>query len=1029
VPAGHTTKVNKPFHRPLLLLIAAAILLGGAWVWHLCRHDGGIPFLPADSAAEWIIYPRPQDTARHSAVPFWATFHRSFNLAAVPATATLSARAFREGEVRINGRRVAEAGLQQAQDWKRRHTSEVAKLLRAGTNVISVVVTNAQGPPALWLWLAAEGVALKSDSDWQVSLVGAQPQKAALASEPIVVRPGSPLYGRERMSDSLRRTWPVLLAILLTAAVGVGASRRFLRAGQPGAGDPSLGPEESGSPRSEATAGGRAAWMPVAVLVLIIVSWVVLFTNNLPQLAAVLGFDRDGHQQYIDFILQQKALPLANDGWQMYQPPLFYLLSAFVIGPFGWAASADPAVLMLRACSVLTGILHLLLIFQCLRLLFPNRPRQQTVGLLLAGFLPMSIVLSHHITNESLAALFVTASLYCSLRQLKGAKHAVAWAIAAGTCLGLALLTKFSALLAVPFVVVALVWPRGKSYAPGKALASASLCLLSLLAVCGWHFGRVWHRFGTPLIGNWDPRLPFAWWQDPGYHTSGWYWRFGEALICPLFSGINGFADGVYATLWGDGLCSGSALMDCRPQWNYDLMNAGYLLALLMTVLLATGAVVALIRFLRQPTPEWVLLLGVLFGFAAGIGLMTLRVASYAQVKAFYALPALVPLCAVAVVGWESLYRKSGVLRAMLWTGLLAWVVTVYSAFWIRSGNAYTYTVRGVGLVDDGRNAEAAENFTRALALDPHSLRARVGLAEALRRLGRSEEAREQAVLALKDHPEAAEALAENAVLLAFGRNYAEAVPLLLKAVTNAPDSPSVYQQLAACLAAAGQQREVIRACEAGLRVDPYNPILHQSLAVAAAETGAMTNAAAHLRLALSLKPKWPEARGLLAVALDSLGQSDQAAAEYEQAIRDKPADADLQYLYAMSLAMQGQTQAAVGHYRRALELKPDMVTALNNLAWILAANSDDRLRNGAEAVRLAQRACELTGNREPMLLGTLAAAYAEAGRFAEAVTTAEQARTLATAAGLRDVAEKNGELLKLYRSGKPCREPAAGPR
>ena len=145
---------------------------------------------------------------------------------------------------------------------------------------------------------------------------------------------------------------------------------------------------------ARAQEGDRLAVAPLAVLVVIIISWVALFCNNLPQIAALFGFDRDGHQQYIDYILTNKALPLADEGWQMYQPPLFYLLSALIIGPFGWAASTDSAVLALRAVSALTGIVHLVLIFLCLRLVFPKQPRRQMVGLLIAGFLPANLCLS-----------------------------------------------------------------------------------------------------------------------------------------------------------------------------------------------------------------------------------------------------------------------------------------------------------------------------------------------------------------------------------------------------------------------------------------------------------------------------------------------------------------------------------------------------------------------------------------------------------------------------------------------------------
>ena len=126
-----------------------------------------------------------------------------------------------------------------------------------------------------------------------------------------------------------------------------------------------------------------------------------------------------------------------------------------------------------------------------------------------------------------------------------------------------------------------------------------------------------------------------------------------------------------------------------------------------------------------------------------------------------------------------------------------------------------------------------------------------------------------------------------------------------------------------------------------------------------------------------------------------------------------------------MALGQSGRTREAVVQYREALRLNPSLAGALNNLAWILASNPDDELRNGAEAVRLAERACELTHYGKAVYLVTLAAAYAEAGRFPEAVTTAEKAEQLATRAGRTDVAAKNRQLLELYRAGKPYHEPA----
>ncbi len=118
-------------------------------------------------------------------------------------------------------------------------------------------------------------------------------------------------------------------------------------------------------------------------------------------------------------------------------------------------------------------------------------------------------------------------------------------------------------------------------------------------------------------------------------------------------------------------------------------------------------------------------------------------------------------------------------------------------------------------------------------------------------------------------------------------------------------------------------------------------------------------------------------------------------------------------------------TAAGIAQYREALRLKPDWPEALNNLAWLLATHPNAAFRDSAEAVRLAERACALTGRKRVLYLGTLAAAYAEAGRFAEAVGTAQEARDLATATGEKDLAALNEKLRLLYQAGKPFREGA----
>ena len=128
-----------------------------------------------------------------------------------------------------------------------------------------------------------------------------------------------------------------------------------------------------------------------------------------------------------------------------------------------------------------------------------------------------------------------------------------------------------------------------------------------------------------------------------------------------------------------------------------------------------------------------------------------------------------------------------------------------------------------------------------------------------------------------------------------------------------------------------------------------------------------------------------------------------------------------------LAIITQGnhQNADAINHYQRVLELDTNSVTALNNLALLLATASDPGLRNGNEAVRLAERACQQTQYKEDVLIRTLAAAYAEAGRFDDAVATAQKALAMALAQGQKEIAARDEQLLELYKSGRAFHEEA----
>src|SRR5205823_3912626 len=135
---------------------------------------------------------------------------------------------------------------------------------------------------------------------------------------------------------------------------------------------------------------------------------------------------------------------------------------------------------------------------------------------------------------------------------------------------------------------------------------------------------------------------------------------------------------------------------------------------------------------------------------------------------------------------------------------------------------------------------------------------------------------------------------------------------------------------------------------------------------------------------ALQLKPGEAMFYINLGKALVDQGNLPEAIQNYERALQLKPDFAEAYYNLGNALVGQGKLLDAIQNYERAIQLKPNYVKALTNLAYLLATSEDAQLRNGARAVTLSEQADELTGSKNPVVLATLAAAYAEEGRYPE---------------------------------------------
>ncbi len=186
---------------------------------------------------------------------------------------------------------------------------------------------------------------------------------------------------------------------------------------------------------------------------------------------------------------------------------------------------------------------------------------------------------------------------------------------------------------------------------------------------------------------------------------------------------------------------------------------------------------------------------------------------------------------------------------------------------------------------------------------------------------------------------------------------------------------------------------------------------------------GDRSQAISHFQAALRLAPSYYKVHEELGSVLLGAGQKDEARAEFERTLQLKPASALAHAGLGAIHTARGQIEAAIAEYREALQLQPRFPVALNNLAWIYA--TDEKFHDGAEALRLALLATRQNGDSDAASLDTLAAAYAEAGRFSEAMQTSERALQLAIAQGNTALADAIRTHITFYRASSPYRDAA----
>jgi protein O-mannosyl-transferase len=254
--------------------------------------------------------------------------------------------------------------------------------------------------------------------------------------------------------------------------------------------------------------------------------------------------------------------------------------------------------------------------------------------------------------------------------------------------------------------------------------------------------------------------------------------------------------------------------------------------------------------------------------------------------------------------------------------------------------------------------------------------------------------------------------------LLQSGRAL-QALPLLETAVHGMPENAEARSSLGSAYGSLGRLEEAVTEFRVSLRTRD-DAVAHHNLALTLMKLGRPDEAIVEYEAGLRLAPDDGTTAYELGAALGSRGRLAEAEAALRRARALRPGDAGVMRMLAVTLTNEGNVEEAVAEYGAILRIDSGDLDALNNIAWIRATHADPKHRSGADAVRFAEQAVSHSEQPVAVLYSTLAAAYAEAGRFPDAVRAGTRAVELARSEADPTSGARFAEQLALYRAGRP---------
>jgi hypothetical protein len=650
-------RLNKFSKEPALAVIAIIIIValmgGGRIAFYLKSPD--VLLLHDRAGAQWIKYDSDFQLEARAASRTESTFKYTFNTNESIDGAEISIQALKQFCIIFDGAEIFSSPDDFSQ-WKKVHLVKIPFPVASGPHEIVIRVVSESSHPAVIAY--SDTLPVSTGTGWFASHDGNHWRTAVPAS----------LGQQSSVSKSFPSSINALVSILpyLTIVFMITLLVSLFFTG-------------SGNTLRRASnwkiEPGHIRW---AMLFL----WTVLSINNIFRLNFQVGADGWGHIDYINYIAIKGSLPLAPEGWHMFQAPLSYIISAPLYALLMNSFDLPSLVKIMTVIPVMCGVLQIEIVYRVARLVFAGRKDLQVITIVTGAILPVHTYTCQYVGNEPLTALLISLLMLLCFHLIipDNKERTPCFFVVMGLVWGLGLLSKMTALLLAPVILFVIIFHMKLLKKPLSLSIRPLLIIFGVsLLTSGWYYFRNYIKLGNPFAGVFEHIQMLQWWQDPSYRMFSHFFSFGQSLFHPVYAGVTSFWDMFYATLWLDGINSG--LIDFIP-WNENFMIAGALLALLPSLFILASVVLFLAN--KDIAYKNAILFSIIAITVFVVAMLDMYMICplYSRTKASYTL-GLLPCYAVLIAAGAEPFLRNRFVRSIVLALFACWAFAAYAAYFV----------------------------------------------------------------------------------------------------------------------------------------------------------------------------------------------------------------------------------------------------------------------------------------------------------------------------------------------------------